>query len=65
MSWPSAKKEDDWQAIALVHYPSRRAFYELTTSDEYAKIHDRRQDGLEKTLVYATAPIDRTQARLE
>ena len=49
--------EDDWHAIALVKYPSRRAFYECTTSDEYAEIHPHREDGLEKTLVYATVPV--------
>lgn len=48
--------DDDWHAIALVKYPSRRAFYECTTSEEYAKIHPHRKDGLEKTLVYATVP---------
>ena len=50
--------DDDWHAIALVKYPSRRAFYDCSTSDEYAKIHPHREDGLEKTLVYATIPAD-------
>lgn len=49
--------EDDWHAVAVVHYPSRRSFYELTTSEAYMKIHEHREDGLEKTLVYATAPV--------
>lgn len=57
--------DDEWHAIAVVHYPSRRAFFELTTSNEYAKIHEHREDGLEKTLVYATAPVDRTKAGLQ
>lgn len=49
--------DDDWHAIALVEYPSRKVFYEVTTSDEYLAIHDHREDGLEKTLVYATVPM--------
>lgn len=57
--------DDDWHAVALVRYPSRKAFYELTTSEEYLKIHPFREDGLEKTLVYATAPVDRGQAGLD
>lgn len=50
--------DEDWHAIALVRYPSRKAFYELTTSEAYMKIHAHREDGLEKTLVYATVPVD-------
>ncbi len=57
--------DDDWHTVAVVHYPSCRAFYALTTSDEYAKIHEHREEGLEKTLVYAIAPVDRAQAGLE
>ena len=49
--------DEDWHAVALVHYPSRKAFVELTTSPEYMAIHPHREDGLEKTLVYATTPV--------
>ena len=56
--------DDDWHAVALVRYPSRKAFYDLTTSAEYMKIHGYREVGLEKTLVYATIPVDRGQAGL-
>lgn len=49
--------DDEWHAVALVEYPSRRVFQEVTTSPEYMKIHEHREDGLEKTLVYATTPV--------
>lgn len=57
--------EDDWHAVALVRYPSRKAFQDLTSSEAYQKIHAFREDGLEKTLVYATVPVDRSQAGLQ
>lgn len=57
--------DDDWHAVALVRYPSRKAFQELTSSEAYQKIHPFREEGLEKTLVYATVPVDRGQAGLE
>ena len=50
--------DDDWHAVALVEYPSRKVFLELTTSPEYMEIHPHREDGLEKTLVYATTPVN-------
>ncbi len=49
--------DEDWHAVALVEYPSRKVFLELTTSPEYMEIHPHRADGLEKTLVYATTPV--------
>ena len=50
--------DEDWHAVALVEYPSRKVFHELTTSPEYMEIHPHREDGLEKTLVYATTPVN-------
>ncbi len=49
--------DEDWHAVALVEYPSRKVFLELTASPEYMEIHPHREDGLEKTLVYATTPV--------
>ena len=48
--------QDDWDAIALVEYPSRQVFVDVMTSPDYAKIAPWREDGLEKTLLYATDP---------
>lgn len=49
--------EEEWHAVAVVEYPSRKAFVEITSSAEYQKIHPHREDGLEKTLLYATTPV--------
>ena len=57
--------DEDWHAVALVEYPSRRAFSDLTTSDAYREIHPHREDGLEKTQVYATIPLDRAKSGLD
>lgn len=47
---------EDWDAVALVEYPSRRVFLELTSSPEYAAMATHREDGLERTVLYATDP---------
>jgi uncharacterized protein (DUF1330 family) len=50
----------DWDAVALVEYPSRRAFIEMVTSGEYQQAHEHREAGLERTVVIAcTAMRDR------
>ncbi len=48
--------ENDWDAIALVQYPSRKAFIEMATSKEYDGIHEHREGGLERTVVLACTP---------
>jgi uncharacterized protein (DUF1330 family) len=44
---------NDWDAAALVQYPSRKAFIEMATSKEYDGIHEHREGGLERTVVLA------------
>jgi uncharacterized protein (DUF1330 family) len=44
---------DDWDAIALVQYPSRKAFIDMATSKEYDSAHEHREGGLEKTVLLA------------
>ena len=44
---------DDWDAIALVQYPSRKAFIDMATSKEYDAAHEHREGGLEKTVLLA------------
>ena len=48
--------EQDWDAIALVQYPSRKAFVEMTTSKEYDAAHEHREGGLERTVLLACTP---------
>ena len=47
---------NDWDAIALVQYPSRTAFIEMATSEEYDKAHEHRESGLERTVLLACTP---------
>jgi uncharacterized protein (DUF1330 family) len=47
---------NDWDAIALVQYPNRKAFVEMATSKEYDGIHEHREGGLERTVVLACTP---------
>ena len=47
---------NDWDAIALVQYPSRKAFVEMTTSKEYDAAHEHRESGLERTVLLACTP---------
>lgn len=47
----------DWDAIAIVEYPSRKAFLEMGMSAEYQAIHHFRDEGLEQTELYAINPM--------
>jgi uncharacterized protein (DUF1330 family) len=45
--------DEDWDAVALVQYPSRKAFIDMTTSKEYEAAHEHRESGLERTVLIA------------
>ena len=47
---------DAWDAVALVQYPSRKAFIDMTTSKEYDAAHEHRESGLERTVLLACTP---------
>ena len=44
----------DYHQIAIVEYPSRKAFIEMSSSEEYHKIHHFREEGLESQWLIAT-----------
>jgi uncharacterized protein (DUF1330 family) len=46
----------DWDSVALVQYPSRKAFIEMSTSKEYESAHEHREAGLERTVLIACTP---------
>ncbi len=48
--------DEAWDAIALVQYPSRKAFVEMTSTEEYDAAHEHRESGLERTLLLACTP---------
>ncbi len=47
---------DDWDAVALVQYPSRNAFLAMTGDPEYQKTHVHREGGLERMKLIAVSP---------
>jgi uncharacterized protein (DUF1330 family) len=51
-----APKDEAWRAVALVEYPSRKAFDRVAATRAYQEIVRRREAGLERTMFYATAP---------
>lgn len=48
--------ENDWDAVALVSYPSRQHFLEMIGSSKYKDSHKHRESGLERTVLIACAP---------
>lgn len=47
---------NEWDAVALVMYPSRQAFLEMVATPEYSEIHEHRAGGLADTIVIACKP---------
>jgi uncharacterized protein (DUF1330 family) len=47
---------NDWDAIAVVEYPSRQAFIDMVSKPEYREAHGHREGGLARTVLIATAP---------
>ena len=46
---------DEWDAVALVQYPSPKALFEMGLTPEYQRIHKHREAGLESTVLIACA----------
>ena len=53
---------NDWDAIALVEYPSRQAFIDMVSKREYRDAHEHREGGLERTVLIATVQQQGAQA---
>jgi uncharacterized protein (DUF1330 family) len=47
--------ERPWDFVVLVRYPSRRAFLDVLTSDEYARANRHRENGVEDHLILSAA----------
>lgn len=50
---------EGWDAVAVVEYPSRKAFLEMVTRKDYQQAHEHRDAGLERTVLLATEPQQR------
>ena len=48
--------DDDWDAVALVQYPSRKEFIEMVSTPEYEQAHEHRESGLVRTVLVACTP---------
>jgi uncharacterized protein (DUF1330 family) len=54
---------DDWDAVILVEYPSRKAFIEMTSSPQYREVSKDRSAGLaDSRLIAMTELYRRTDA---
>lgn len=53
--------EQDWDVVALVQYPSRKAFLQMVANPEYMKSHGHREAGLEKTVLLACRSVGRSE----
>jgi uncharacterized protein (DUF1330 family) len=53
--------DETWGAIILVEYPSRKVFLEMVKSPEYRKAHANREQRLERTVLYATSPMEEAE----
>ena len=51
------QSEQDWDVVALVEYPSRKAFLEMAMSKQMSNIHHHREAGLERTVLLACREI--------
>lgn len=52
--------EDAWDVALIVWYPSRQAFVEMVSTDDYQDAHRHREGGLERSVVLACVPtLDR------
>jgi uncharacterized protein (DUF1330 family) len=48
---------DEWDLVALVSYPSRKAFIDMVSSPKYQESHTHRERGLERTVLLACKPM--------
>lgn len=51
------KENPGWHSVAIVRYPSRAAFLQITSSDELKEIMQFRADGLESQWLIACDPM--------
>ena len=49
--------DETWDAIVLVEYPSRKVFVEMVNNPEYLKVQVDREQGLERTVLYAMSSM--------
>ena len=48
---------EKWDIVMLVKYPSRKAFLQMANDPGYLKVHEYREQALERAVLYATDPV--------
>jgi uncharacterized protein (DUF1330 family) len=48
---------ETWDIVMLVQYPSRKVFLEMINNPDYPKVHELREQALERAVLYATDPV--------
>lgn len=48
---------ETWDIVMLVQYPSRKAFLKMANDPGYIKVHEYREQALERAVLYATDPV--------
>ena len=48
---------ETWDIVMLVQYPSRKAFLKMANDPGYLKVHEYREQALERAVLYATDPV--------
>ncbi len=48
---------ETWDFVMLVQYPSRKVFLQMINDPDYLKVHENRERGLERAVLYATDPV--------
>jgi len=49
--------KETWDIVMLVQYPSRKAFLNMANDPGYLKVHEYREQALERAVLYATDPV--------
>lgn len=47
----------DWDYMLLVHFPTRRAWFDMMQSDEYEAIHSGREETMKMAVLWFSDPV--------
>lgn len=50
---------EDWDAVAVVRYPTRRSFVEMQGRADFQALHVHKAAGMDHTIIAGTAPVGR------
>ncbi len=49
---------ETWDLLMLVEYPSRQAFLKMINDPEYLKVHQKREEAVERAVLYSMDTVD-------